>query len=458
MRTRVLSFVLLAGWLAAFSPDARAQVSPAGQGAMLRPPPVSDGPSSNQVGAEEKSNYLRLGVQFRVAYIDNLFAGSSTGTISETTYSIYPTIAFDTATYRHQLTVSYNPGFTFYHPTSALNEVDQNATVNYLFRVTPHVSIDANDRFLKTSSSYGSSSSSFSVGSNASSGAPQVIITPYAAFLTNGANGSLSWQFRPTGMIGFSGSSFILRYPNQTLVPGLYESDQVGGGFFYSHRITGTQYIGADYRYGRTVASPQGAEFETQTHTIYFFYTIYPKEHLSISVSGGPQYYQANQTSSTSSGLTGQQGTLGQTFIPSSSAWTPAVVTSVAWQGLHTNLGGSYARTVTAGGGLLGTFASNSVSATGRWQMAPKWTSGVSAGYSTIKTVDPGLFSSTQGGHTLLGAVTLEHPIIRDRFITSFEYNHVHQNYNGIAVISANPDSNRFMGTISWQFARPLGR
>jgi hypothetical protein len=233
--------------------------------------------------------------------------------------------------------------------------------------------------------------------------------------------------------------------------------------------------MGANYRYARITVSPTGAEFDTQTHTIFFFYTIYLKQHLSLSVSGGPQYYETTQTGTLNSGSAAsavrtspgwqwsqmrladpRQVEGSQISTPTSSAWTPAVSASMGWQERRTNFVAGYARTVTSGRGLVGTFASNSASATFRWQMLRKWTSGAGISYSSYKTVDALLVSSTEGGHSLATSVTLEHPI-GERFYTSFGYDHLHQSYGGIPVISANPNSNRISGSISWQFARPLG-
>jgi hypothetical protein len=471
MSTRVLSFVLLTVFLAGFSLDAWAQVVPSGESTMLVPPPVSDSGYPTGVGAEKRSNFFHLGVTFRTGYIDNLYSGASSGTISETTYSIFPTIEFDQTTYRHDFSVVYKPGFTFYHPSSALNEVDQSATGTYDFRITPHVAIRAADTFLKTSTSFNPAS----IGSVSLSGPAPAIITPFASLLTNSADGVLSYQFSPTSMIGLSGDVFILRYPNLNQVPGLYDSNEGGGGFFYNYRLTGTQYLGANYRYERITVSPTGAKFKTQTDTIFFFYTIYLQQHLSLSVSGGPQYYEITQTgtlppgSAASAGMTNpvwrwsqmrladpRQVESSPVTTPTTSAWTPAVAASMGWQERHTNFVAGYARTVTSGRGLVGTFTSNSASATGRWQMLQKWTSGAGISYSSYKTVDALLVSSTEGGHSLATSVTLEHPI-GQHFYTSFGYDHLHQSYGGIPVISANPNSNRISGSISWQFVRPLG-
>jgi hypothetical protein len=52
---------------------------------------------------------------------------------------------------------------------------------------------------------------------------------------------------------------------------------------------------------------------------------------------------------------------------------------------------------------------------------------------------------------------SLQHPI-GERFSASFQYQRLHENYTAIAVISANPDSNRVSATITYELRRPLGR
>jgi hypothetical protein len=45
-----------------------------------------------------------------------------------------------------------------------------------------------------------------------------------------------------------------------------------------------------------------------------------------------------------------------------------------------------------------------------------------------------------------------------EHFTAGFGYAHIHQNFGGVAVISDAPDSDREYISISYQFARPLGR
>jgi hypothetical protein len=465
MLTRVLNFALLAAMLSGFQFHAQAQVTddedstevvPAAQDStMLLPPPVSDQAYPSQVGAERRANYIRLGALFSAAYIDNMYAGSGAAAISEKIYSVRPTVAFDRTSTRQHITVTYTPGFTFYQPTSDLNETDQNAIVSYNRRMTPRATLNASDVFQKTSTSF---SSVFSAPGGAVSGsgstATQGIIAPFAPRLTNTANGNLSLQFSPRGMVGVSGSQLKLHYPDVAQAPDLYDSDEWGGGAYYSHRITGSHYIGTTYRYARILAYPKNAQSETQTHTIYLFYTLYLKPNFSLSVSGGPQYFNASQAfPSTSS----QQSGGAPASIPAATSWSPAVTASMGLQERHTSFAASYSRSVTAGGGLLGTFNSNTVNASGRWQMARTWIGGATASYSTVKTVNLLLVSSTAGGHSIAGTVSLEHPL-SSSLRMSFQYDHLHQSYSGIVAATSDPDSNREMISISWEFARPLGR
>lgn len=436
---------------------------------MLTPPPVSIDAYPKEVGSEVRSNYLRGGVTVSAGYIDNLYAGSGNAVLGETTVSLRPTISFDATSYRQHSTLLYSPGFTFYQPTSELNQTDQNAIFNWRFRLSPHGTITANDIFQQGSSSF--SASSLGAASGSAPASAIGIIAPFAQRLTNAVDAQYAFQLNPTNMIGVTGRRFDLHYPNAAQVPGLYDSDEWGGGGFYSHRFTGAQYIGTTYRYSQILAHPQNARSETQTHTFFLFYTIYLKRGLSLSVSGGPQEFDAETSFPASAtpatgiktwagapSVAAQQSADAQTQTVTSSSWSPGVTVSSGWQQSHTNFSVSYAKSVTAGGGLLGTFDSNSASASARWRASRTWTLAASATYSILKSVAPlPFFSTTLGGHSIGGMATVDHPL-SEHVGMSFEYDRLHQSYAGITALVSNPNSDRGLVSVYWQFARPLGR
>jgi hypothetical protein len=408
---------------------------------MATPPAVSGDAYSTELGVERRSNYLRVGLSAAGGYIDNLYAGGSGGQVNEGTYSILPTLSYDQTTPRQHRQFTYSPGFTFYQPTTGLNEIDQDAQLDFNYRLTPHTSMGMNDTFQKSSTAFGlPGSTDGSVVSGSFEALPPGIVAPFGERITNNARADVSFQFGEAGMVGASGTLMELRYPNPSEVSGLYNCDDRGSSGYYNRRITATQYVGADYQYSQSFAYPMNAQSETETHTVYAFYTIYPKHTFSISVSGGPQHYKVSQTS-----------------LPASSAWGPIVMASGGWQGLHTNVAASYSREVTGGGGLLGAFVSTSATASVRRQITRTWTMGGSASYAINKSVTPSLLFAAQEGHTIVGHATLNHTLT-DRLGVNFEYNRLHQSYVGIGAISSNPDSDRETVSLSWQVSRPLGR
>jgi hypothetical protein len=130
----------------------------------------------------------------------------------------------------------------------------------------------------------------------------------------------------------------------------------------------------------------------------------------------------------------------------------------MGWQSSHVNFAASYSRAVTGGGGLLGAFHSNSANGHVRWQMSRTWTIGAGANYAINKSATPFLLvGATQGGHSMTATATVSHTIHR-QFSANFEYDRIHQSYEGIAAITSNPNSDREMISLSWQFTRPLGK
>ncbi len=461
MFTRVcLSLALLTAmpaWPQVDTNATGAGTNTADQTQMMTPAPVSGEAYPTAVGGSTtRSNYLRTGWVINTAYSDNVVGGGA-NRVSDTSYSIWPTIAIDQTTSRVHWMLNYSPGFTIYQHTSSLNQADQNMALNFRYRLSPHVTASLRESFQKTSNVFNQPNP---LSGGAVSGSPQpptiVVIAPTADQLTNMASMQLTYQFSRNGMIGVAGAFTNLHYPNQAEVPGLYDSSSSGGSAFYNHRLSKMHYVGATYQYSRILADPLNATAgtqtsatldyslnapsETQTNAILLFYTIYLKPTLSFSISGGPQRYSVVQSP-----------------LPVYHSSSPALAASMSWQGLHTNFAASYLRVITSGGGLVGAFHSNGANASVHWQLARMWSAGFAVSYLTNKNVTPSSFVSSSGGHTVFGTVSLQHPL-SEHFNVGFGYTRLQQSYSGIPAISNVPDTNREFISISYQFARPLGR
>lgn len=413
-----------------------------GSDQMATPPPVSGEAYPTAVGAEMRSNYLSGGLTFISSYIDNLYPGNgSSRTLAETTYSVWPTLDLDQSRPLSHLSIKYSPGFTFYHPTSALNEMDQNARVAYQVRLSPHSSLNLSDGIEKSSTSFGSAAGTAdgSVSGSITTVVPGTI-APFAKRVSNIADGDFTLQTARNTMIGFSGTTTLLHYPDPSQAQGLYDSNSRGGAAFYSSRISADQYLGASYGYTQTHASSSDARSDTDSHIFAAFYTLYPKETLSISVSAGPQYFRVSQTS-----------------VPTTASWGPSMAASVGWQGIHTSFAVGYSQSVTGGGGLLGAYRSKSGGATLRWQMLRTWTTEASGQYAINRSVSSLPSFGYENGHTVSGSAAIEHPLSRTIRV-HLEYDRIRQSYGTIPAFSNSPDANRLTASISWQFLRPLGR
>lgn len=415
---------------------------------MVTPPPVSGQTYPIALASEERSNYLRAGLSFMTAYTDNALAGLASHPVSDISYSIAPMIALDEATSRMHLELSYAPGYTFYQKTSELNAQDQNASIQFQYRLSPHVTFSAMDGFHKTSNIFNQVPD---LSSGPVSGGVQQpnfsVVTPIANQLSNTGNVGLAWQYALNDMIGASGTFSNLHYLDQAQVPGLFDSSTQGGLAFYSHRVGKGQYIGVTYAYQRLLAYPTGGLAETQTHAALFFYTFAPtSSRFSLSLFGGPQYSDTMQPADAALNLAASETKM----------WTPAAGASLGWQARQTSLALSYSHMISSGGGLIGAVKSDSATLSARQQLTRTLSASAIGSYGQNNVIGNPLFGA-YNGHTISGTASLQQ-MIGQHLSAQLGYTRLHQTYGNIAAISANPDTNREFIGISYQFSRPLGR
>jgi hypothetical protein len=411
-----------------------------GGGAMVTPAPVSGEGYSMGFTSETRSNYLRGGLMFGSAYDDAATTGANGQPVSDVSYSIWPTISLDQTRSRLHWVLTYSPGYTFYQRNSSLDLASQNLAVDLKYRLSPHVTLSLRDTFLKTSNVLNQPSSDLAQPVSGAVSVPNSsVIAPIANVLTNTANTTITYQFSANGMVGASGTFTNLHYPNQAQVPGLGDSSSKGGSAFYNHRLSKMHYIGATYQYQMFIANPTLGQSETQAHSVFLFYTIYLKPTLSISLFGGPQYSN-----------TAQFG------MPTTTAWSPAGGASMGWQGRLTSFALSISRAINDGGGLSGAVQAISANASLRRQITRNLSASLAAGYASNSVLNA-LPVLAAGGHTISGNASLQRQF-GQHLNLQLQYMRLHQSYSDIAVLSSTPDRNRESITISYQFARPLGR
>jgi hypothetical protein len=408
---------------------------------MLTPPPVSGEAYPLWFSSEEHANYLRGGVTFNTAYSDNVLGATSATPVSDVSYSVWPTIALDETTSRLHAVLTYAPGFTFYQRVSSRNEADQNLLLDLQYRLSPHVTVSLRDSLQKSSNVFNQPDQGLA---GAVSGSAEdfndSVIAPVADRLSNNGNAGITYQFSPNAMVGASGTFTNLHYPDSAEVPGLYDAASRGGSAFYTYRLAKQHYVGATYQYQELLSYPAGGTNETQTDGFFLFYTFYPAPTFSFSLFGGPQYYSAGPQYYSASVLP----------VPAAQSWSPAGGASLNWQARHSSAAVSYSHGVSGGGGLIGAVELDSVTASVRQQITHHFSASLAGGYANNGV----LAVSALGGHSISASASLQRQV-GEHLNLQAGYTRLHQNYSFLA---ANPDTNREWVSITYQFAKPLGR
>lgn len=413
---------------------------------MLTPPPVSGQTYPTAPLSEERSNYLRYGFAFATAYTDNVLGGSNSAPISDISYSIAPNAELDVTTPRLRWTANYAPGFTFYQRTSARNEADHRALIDFQYRLSPHVTLSARDALWKSSNVFNQQGLG-SVGSV--SGGTQVTnssaVAPFADELSNSGYVGLTYQFALSGMIGASGAFTNLHYSNPQQVPGLSDSNSQSGSAFYAFRSAKLHYFGVIYQYQRLLASPNQSTSETQTQAALLFYTFLPSTHFSISLFGGPQHSDTVQPTLTTT----------QEPLPELHMWSPVAGASLNWQRHLTAIALSYSHMIAPGSGLVGAVRMDSGTISLNRQFTRVLTGSVAGGYTQNNYVGSSLLGNN--GHSIVGTASVQRQL-GEHLNVQLGYTRLHQVYSRVTVLSATPDTNRGFVAISYQLSRPLGR
>lgn len=410
---------------------------------MAVPPPVSAESYPTVTGSEARSNYLRTGLAVTSTYSDNLLGGVSPRPVGDESYSIAPYIALDETTSRLHSNLTFAPGFTFYQHTSNRNQADENAGLDVSYRLSPHVTLSLVDSFRKSSNLLNQPNAFGNPVFGSGQASPVSVVAPVADQLSNTGTAQLTYQFGPNAMVGVSGTFTNLHYSNRAEVPGLYDSSSRGGSAFYTHRLSGRHYIGATYQYQMLLAYPVGFRAETQTNGLMLFYSIYLKPTASLSFFGGPQYSDTQES-----------------IAPRIRAWSPAAGASLAWQERQTNFAISYSRMIAPGGGLVGAVHQDAAALSVNRQLTRRLSGGVQASYANNNLLEPGLVGiagSSSSGHSISGTASVQQQL-GEHFTLGLGYSRLHQRYSNIAAISNAPNANRVWVSVSYQFAKPLGR
>jgi hypothetical protein len=404
----------------------------------------------------ERSNYLRGGVNVGAGYEDNPFLASGRP-VGTTIFSVFPNIAIEESTSRMRFSSKYEGGITVNERLPNNNRGSHDLSFDSEFRLSPHVNLRAAENFYLTSGIFGTNTlSAFQPGAGGSNG---TLITPLANQLSSQTVVETNYHFALKDVVGASGSLYALRYsdvatgpgttPSGTLTtPYMLENTQTASGTaFWLHELFRRDWGGFGYVFERITFDPSG---ETRVQTFAAMDTLSLSKTFSVSAFIGPQYSE-NQGLAATGPNAGQLSTFNN--------WSLAGGVEGNWQKERTSVTAGYSKRVSDGGGLLGVVGLQNVHAAIRREFLPGWAATLGTTYGNNQAITLIAANNATSIKTTSVGASLERNIGRSLGFR-IDYFHDLQSQSGSSAPAQNFDANRnrYSVTLSYQWAKPLGR
>ena len=390
----------------------------------------------------ERTNLLRVGFNVGGSYDDNALIAPANA-IKNWSYSIFPNISIQQTRSRVRWDVTYAAGLTVNTEFTANNQGSHDLNLNLLYRLSPHVNLILSDHFLITSGIFeqlGSNATPTPGSSGAASGAA---ILPLSNQLNNSTSALLGYQFSANDAVGVSGTYFLANYRDVPAGQQLFDTRSAQAAGFYTHRVTARNWAGVSYRFERLTFTEGSGE--TLIHSFLLFDTITLPGKVSISLFAGPESVDVT------SALIGTGVT-----SPTGKVWSVSGGAGFNWTGPHTSLFGDFVRRTNDGGGLQGPTRSTSVNGGVREKVGRYWTLSATGSYGKNNSLIEGPSIPTSVKFTSLGG-SIERKIHESLALLA-GYSHEIQKGQDFALPDENAHRNRVWFSISYSFARPLGR
>ena len=281
------------------------------------------------------------------------------------------------------------------------------------------------------------------------------VLTPIARRIYQEAGLDLDYLVGPRTIVGISGSFFQNRFrslPGPTAVDeSLVDSRSEGARAFYSHRFSRRHSAGAMYQF-QSLSFKQG-EAGARIHTIFYIHSVALTPTQSLSLFLGPEFSHIQDQIL----VTFDLGFLVAQFKVKTSNAIHSLSggATYEWQGKRTALRASWVRRISDGAGLFGASRLQSGSGELRRQLARRWTARLGLGYGSTSAL--GLVSSSAAYRTLSATGSISYTL-GEHLSMDFHYARLHQINSSTLPSILIGDHDQFSVSLTYQFARPLGR
>jgi len=405
----------------------------------------------------ERSNYLRGGINVSATYDDNplllpngVASNTSERVVSNTSETIFPSIRIEESSSRMRWTLGYAGGLTVNQKITSENQGSHNLNFDSQYRLSPHVNLRVAENFSMTTGFFDAGNGAEVV---AGAGGPNAsLIAPLATQRSNITTVETNYHFALNDLIGASGSYYDSHFSNGPTTTPLTDSQTASGSAFWLHRLFGADWGGASYRFDRLTFNLGGGE--TRVHSFLAVDTLNISKRFTLSGFIGPQY---SETQGLETLVTGAPQPT------QSSGWSVSGGAEGGWRNQRTSVSAGYSRSISDGGGVLGSVRVQTVHGTLRRQLVPGWAALLTASHGTNQSITVPFATSASSINVTSADVELERNVGK-RIGLRFGYTHDFQEQFGVPgptptspAQTLDANRNRFVVTLSYQWAKPLG-
>lgn len=400
------------------------------------------GNSSAFTSELERSNYLRGGVNVSATYDDNVNPlVVSSGATSNSSVSIFPNISIAESSSRMRWILGYAGGLTINQSLPKQNQDSQKLVFDSQYQLSPHVNLRVAEIFFMTTGFFDGGNGA---GVVAGSGGPNAsLITPLATQRYDLTTVETNYHFALNDLIGASGSFFDAHFSNVSGGTQLTNTQTASASAFWLHRIFREDWGGISYRFDRITFNPSG---ETRVNSFYAVNTLSLSKRFTLSAFVGPQYSE-------------NQGLIyGASQPTNTNSWSFAGGAEVGWRTQHTGVSAGYSRSISDGGGILGSVRLQTVHAEFRRQLIPGWVAELTARHGTNQSLTIPFATSASSINATSAGISLARNVAKSVRLR-FDYTHDFQEQFGLPGPTPTQNSNRneFVVTLSYQWEKRLG-
>jgi hypothetical protein len=378
--------------------------------------------------------------------IDTNAGGFSLHPLLETWYFFRPNISVLQIRPKVVWSLSYQGGFSIVPQVSTFNSMSHNATGDVLWQFSRKWQAHAHESYVYTADPF----ESF----DTISGTPRyndpnpTIYVPLAIREQNLASLDLTNQLAIHDSLTFTGSEFFRRYLNTTTT--VYNSFGYVGRAAYQHQFSARLSAGGGYTFQALDFAEGVSRSGIQTFQGYASYQLSPNMYVTGWI--GPEYTSTKnivpQFCVPGFGCFGYHATY-------QANWDVAGGATFGWSGVHNAFRGGFSKSVTDGGGILGTVRLYMLNASYRRQVSPRWA--LNGGLLYGNNLSVSYFTSPHQYNTWNANVVVERQLSPAWNILA-QYFYIHQYQHNIYGSIPTWNDNRFQLSLQYAWSHSLGR